>query len=700
MNIIDASVVLNLHREGVFLKRTLRSIDLAVAYARERGLRIELVAVLDRADQLTRQVLAEHTQSAFNQTTILEVDNGSLGLSRNSGVGASSGEYILMADGDDLVSENFIFDTILLAKQGVHDCLYFPEFLLAFSASYHVGIYRPLREVTPLAFISSHPYTSRVCAHRSVFERFKYEDLRLSRGYAYEDWHFNANAVAHGLDVKVVPDTILFYRQRRNSLLHQANAQSSRQISPSELFKPAKWLSECKPFISIANKREEMGHLTTKADLSCLDRIPIQKYIRQANAIEPEIHLELFKGSPIYANTQESMRMGIAYYNICSLLKELTFNDVFLFPFLARGGAEKYFLELLHSLHRLYPDRSTLVLLGEEYTGASWRDKLPPNVIDVPLKSLCRKLSDFEIGVLSLKLVEASCKNARIHIRQSAFGDNFLRNFGHLFPNQDLIYYRFSDSVELEDSHPIVKHSPLGLISDRIEHLTHIVTDNQNIINQDADRLGIFAEKWKLLPAPISITRSNRRITQNQLKNVLWASRIDREKRPQIVAKVAKILNSKKSEIRIKAHGESVFKELTESVMSGSSNLSYEGPYDGFASIEVQSFGIFLYTSWYDGVPNVLLEAMSSGLVVVAPDVGGISEIVQNGNTGLLIPSLPDENEMAKLYAEAILQLSENEDLANSLADGAIELLRGRNSYKKYDETITLLFHEKDRVHG
>lgn len=51
-----------------------------------------------------------------------------------------------------------------------------------------------------------------------------------------------------------------------------------------------------------------------------------------------------------------------------------------------------------------------------------------------------------------------------------------------------------------------------------------------------------------------------------------------------------------------------------------------------------QSAQVFALASVREGQPNVILEAMSSGLPVVATDVGGIPTLVQNGDTGLLSP--------------------------------------------------------------
>lgn len=43
-------------------------------------------------------------------------------------------------------------------------------------------------------------------------------------------------------------------------------------------------------------------------------------------------------------------------------------------------------------------------------------------------------------------------------------------------------------------------------------------------------------------------------------------------------------------------------------------------------------------TSYTEGFPNVVLEALCMDVPVIATDVGGVNEIVEDGRTGLLVP--------------------------------------------------------------
>ena len=72
-----------------------------------------------------------------------------------------------------------------------------------------------------------------------------------------------------------------------------------------------------------------------------------------------------------------------------------------------------------------------------------------------------------------------------------------------------------------------------------------------------------------------------------------------------------------------------------------------------------------------DGLPTVILEAMSLGTPCVSTDVTGISEVVRHNETGLIVP----ERQPAKL-AEAIRALLANVDLGVDLARSARQLMQ------------------------
>ena len=88
-----------------------------------------------------------------------------------------------------------------------------------------------------------------------------------------------------------------------------------------------------------------------------------------------------------------------------------------------------------------------------------------------------------------------------------------------------------------------------------------------------------------------------------------------------------------------------------------------------------QNATIYVLPSHYEGLPTVLLEAMSCGLPVIATAVSGNLDVISHGKNGILIPPKAPEK-----MAEAISLLLENAELKKHL---------GENARKTIEENFT-----------
>jgi GalNAc-alpha-(1->4)-GalNAc-alpha-(1->3)-diNAcBac-PP-undecaprenol alpha-1,4-N-acetyl-D-galactosaminyltransferase len=107
-----------------------------------------------------------------------------------------------------------------------------------------------------------------------------------------------------------------------------------------------------------------------------------------------------------------------------------------------------------------------------------------------------------------------------------------------------------------------------------------------------------------------------------------------------------------------------------------------DDPFAWYATADV-----FVLSSRYEGMPNVMLEAMSMGLPVVASDASpGPLEYAVSGETALIVP-----NEDPQRLAEAMAQLAHDDALRDKLGAAArarMAALRPENVWPLWDRLI------------
>ena len=87
---------------------------------------------------------------------------------------------------------------------------------------------------------------------------------------------------------------------------------------------------------------------------------------------------------------------------------------------------------------------------------------------------------------------------------------------------------------------------------------------------------------------------------------------------------------------------------------------------------------IFALPTYHEGSPNVVREAMACGLPVVATRVGGVPEVVEDGESGILV----DKKDVTSLV-EAIRALINSPDMRKKMGKRGREIIEDNFTWNK-----------------
>jgi N-acetyl-alpha-D-glucosaminyl L-malate synthase BshA len=112
--------------------------------------------------------------------------------------------------------------------------------------------------------------------------------------------------------------------------------------------------------------------------------------------------------------------------------------------------------------------------------------------------------------------------------------------------------------------------------------------------------------------------------------------------------------------------------------------VTFTGVLDGVADA-LQAANLLLLPSEMESFGLVALEAMASGVPVVASDVGGIPEVVEHGVTGLLAP-LGDVDKMAEYAVQILSDCTTCRAYSRAARERAVKHFDYRNVVPQYEE--------------
>ena len=236
--VVDLSVIVTFHREGILAHTTLRSYTASRALARASGLAVEFVLVLDNADFLTRDIVVSHPELDGTEL-IVESHSGDAALARNIGISKASGRYICTLDGDDIISRDYMQRHVEFALVSPDHFILHPEFVVSCGMynAFNWQIDQRGQYYSRDSLLSINPWISAVFGAREVFVEVPYAACYPSTtGFGYEDWYWNCETTAAGYVHVTVPATAYFYRRKLAGSVNEASRAMQVVMPPSRLF--------------------------------------------------------------------------------------------------------------------------------------------------------------------------------------------------------------------------------------------------------------------------------------------------------------------------------------------------------------------------------------------------------------------------------------------------------------------------------
>lgn len=709
---ITISVIITAHSESILIHRTLASVRRALD-----GFKLgssEIILHVDNPTPATQDYIANHKTSSLRGVHTFVNHFGDLGASRNFAIKQATGMYVATIDADDIMSKNWLSNAVNLLDSQAEPTIAHSEYTIEFEGADSLVVKHGEinYDTDTLLSVYANRWNSVIVAQRELLLANPYTPN--SPGYGYEDWNLNCRVIHSNIHNILVPRSAIFVRRKRNNSEWARQIQSMSVLRANPLLAFDNIRSITDPFHRAPNliqgatnyhaierakmliKKYPAAHRIAKYVKRSLKREDITPRVNGSHVPQwlqsewKELHVidrqifptkHLMETIPVYDTITEDHRLAGSLYK--ALVDQLCFNDygyILFAPWLVKGGADKFTIAYANTIAEL--TGMHVLVVATLPLQSSWQDKLSDNVDFLDFGNTTVKASQEIKQRLMEHIVENSGAQV-LHIINSEFGYDFIRLHEHYIKSSSkkVVVTSFSQSIDPKTERFYgYSHTHVPFVYDIADLIT---SDNQAVIDMWVKDYGF--EPAKLLVHRQALDLAQVKYTKTEYVShkpfrILWAGRIAPEKLPEVAAEVGTLL---KDVATIDMFG-AKDPEFDTFLNNLPSNVSYKGAYNGFESVDVTNYDVLLYTSLFDGMPNVILEAAAAKLPIVASDIGGISEFIENRENGIVISDIYS----ASSYVSAIKDILDSSD-GKIYAQKAFEKLEKDYSEAQYRKSIS-----------
>ena len=237
----------------------------------------------------------------------------------------------------------------------------------------------------------------------------------------------------------------------------------------------------------------------------------------------------------------------------------------------------------------------------------------------------------------------------------------------------------------------VIKHS--------LKMSNKIILLGEKEMNFIEDFYNIDSSKLVVLPNAVTVPETNiisdkitNRIADDKVINILFIGRIDKNKGLEEIVIALEIL--KRENVSFRFHLAGTGPEEDWFVDECSRVLGNQFIHHGVIGYEEKSTifmetDIFLLPSYFEGMPNGMLETMAYGAVAVCTPVGSIPEVIIDNDNGILV-----DVKKADQIAERIVKIIANKKKRMEMSINAHETMKNNYSLDSYMNKLNQIYNK------
>lgn len=368
-----------------------------------------------------------------------------------------------------------------------------------------------------------------------------------------------------------------------------------------------------------------------------------------AQEIDPIIYpSDSFLAKCTYYALHQISLPGEIYRELIQSCNSCNYTHCFAIPWLMRGGADLVTLMHIKDISSRRYTKVLVILTEPVAVKSPWISRIPAGVDIIDVSKFVGMISHNHLLMLIAR-IQVQLHIDTLHIINSRLVWEAVCVYGMAITQRTRIFA----SIYCDDFDK--NRQPVGFAREYLpecyKYLHKVFTDNLTFPRLLCRTYGYHPDFFQVLKSPINVSVNFTNIRTPTGRRVLWAGRIDRQKNPDLLLSIAKLL----PEVEFHVYGEEVLDKRTNitSKLKRLKNVFLYGGFNGVESLPFSKFPLFLYTSQWDGTPTIIIAAALASIPIVASQVGGVGDIVTEAR-GYPIHNIENSSDYVKNIIDAL----------------------------------------------